>query len=245
MLYVDDREPRPNVKYPNRQDMVQLLDCLGVPAKFERLQVGDYRWYDSLGDLIIVTRKASDLLQSVFDGHFQTELNQCCKMVDSYGGGKVIALMEGPWAVTDEGVAWFRGDGYGGFQMDRPHATRHEMVPGIELSLQLDNIMVMHSCSVWETAVTLSVLYKRSQNGWPSTMTRGRRLPPLHRTTDQRIARLMALVDRLPEKVALKLIQQFGTITVVVGLADENPNELLKVPGFGPTYLRKLQEAIN
>ncbi len=263
MLYVDDREPRPNAKYPERQDMAELLQKQEVPAKLKHLEVGDYQFYDRDGGLILVSRKGSDLLSSVFEGHFQDELNKCCNLVKSYGDGRVFALFEGPWVAVDEGVAWcqelgelasVRGEGWGQFKMARHHSTQHSMVPGIELSLQLDGIMVMHTNSIYETSVALATLYKRSQEGWPSTMTKGRKLPPLLRTRDVRVARLMALVDRLPEKVALALLSEFGGIGEIVDLARkqeklppkaQKDSPLLAVPGFGPKMLENLLEAVS
>ena len=245
MLYVDDREPRPNAKYPDRQDMVELLTKQEVPARITHLEVGDYQFYDRDGGLILVSRKGSDLLQSVFEGHFQDELNRCCNLVKSYGDGRVFALFEGPWECVKDGVVWCQSDGWALTQAARPHATQHNTILGIELSLQLDGIMVMHTNSIYETSVALATLYKRSQEGWPSTMTKGRKLPPLLRTRDVRVARLMALVDRLPEKVALQLLQKWDNIGAILEMSVVDPSPLLSVKGFGPTLLQNLREAVS
>ena len=79
VITCDDREPR------KPQNITKLIAEAGVDAEFERMDVGDYMMFDKDENLSLVTRKAGDLLQSTFSGHFSAELEGCLEMAHSYG----------------------------------------------------------------------------------------------------------------------------------------------------------------
>lgn len=244
-MLVDSREPRPNTKYPNREDICVLLQQRGVNATFKQLNVGDYLFWDSDGLPVLVSRKSSDLLPSIFDNHMQEELNACTTFCESAGGGHVWVISEGPWTSGNGLVKHFKKTGTRWLKQNTEHHASPRLIPGLYTSLSLSGIGVICTSSIPETADALAVLWERSQQGWPTEFLSGRRLPALKRTTNTKVAKLMMLCPRLPEKVAIAMLKEYGDIFNIAELALNYPNVLLSTKGFGKTMLANLTESIS
>lgn len=245
MWTCDDREPK------KPKSIVKLIEEAGCPAEFERLDVGDYMSFDRDEELILVTRKASDLLQSTFSGHFSDELDRCLEMATSYGGNpKVFFLVEGPWAPYGHGLAHFRRQGGDWFRQTMSHSCDRTLWPNMQISIQTAGLYVVHTTSLQDTAEALVAIWERGQEGWPTKLARTIRRPELRWSNDNRVAQLMALCPKLPEKVATRLIQEFESIGNIVDIARQEyqrkkDNPLLQLDGFGPTLLKNLQESLK
>ena len=231
-LLVDTREPA---------FMTDYIIEAGAPAKDEKLHEGDYSFYGGDGGLVLVSRKASDLLDSIFDGHLQDEFDRMISAVN-LGGGQVWFLLEGVWAQHGATVSYYTATGTKWFKL---YATHHRVQPGIleglQISLQSAGIQMLTTTSQKHTAVTLAKLYKRAQEGWPSKITKPVPRAKLRFSTDERVRRLMGLWPGLAEKEAAQLIGQFETITEVVRLAHEDDAALLAIPGIGIKTLTNLK----
>ncbi len=244
-MLVDDREPQPNAKYPDRENIVEYLIQRDVPAKFERLDVGDYQWWDSDNMPVLISRKSSDLLPSIFDNHFQEELTACVNFCESAGGGHIWVVSEGPWTSGNGLVKHFKKQGTNWMKVNSEHYGSPRLIPGLYISLTLSGIGVLCTNSIAETADVLSVLYQRSQEGWPTEFLSGRRLPTLKRTTNTKVAKLMMLCPRLPEKVAIALLKEFGSIGSLIWSLEHEPDQLTKIKGFGKILLERLEESLD
>jgi len=244
MITCDDREPH------KPQNITKLIAEAGVDAEFERMDVGDYMMFDKDENLSLVTRKAGDLLQSTFSGHFSAELEGCLEMAHSYGPeSKVFFICEGPWANYGNGLAHFKRRGGDWFAQVASHSCSRTLWPNMQISLQSSGIYMVHTTSLTETAEALVAIYERGMEGWPTKMARSIKRPELKWTDDNRVAKLMALCHKLPEKVATQLLTEFGSIGAIVDIARnyEKPlknHPLLQIPKFGPTLLKNLQEAL-
>lgn len=244
MWTCDDREPK------KPQSIVQLIEAQGVDAEFDRLDVGDYMSFDRDEELILVTRKSSDLLSSVFDGHFSDELDGCLNMIDSYGGGRLFFLLEGPWANFGSGLAHFKRTGGDWFRKGAVHSCDRTMLPNLQVSLQTAGIFMVCTTNLVETSEALVAIWQRGQEGWPTTITQGRKRPALKWSKDSRVSKLMALTPKLPEKTAKAMITQFGDIGAIVDEARKeyklkSKHPLLQVEGFGPTLLKNLRDSLS
>lgn len=240
MITCDDREPK------RPQNIVKLIQDAGGEAEFERMDVGDYMMFDRDENLTLVTRKAGDLLQSTFSGHFSEELEGCLEMVHSYGeNSKVFFLCEGPWANYGYGLAHFKRRGGDWFAQVASHSCERTLWPNMQISLQTAGLYVVYTTGLVETAEALVAIEQRGMEGWPTKLARSIKRPELRWTDDNRVAKLMALCPKLPEKVALLMLEEFGGIGNIVNMVNEwGGDDLLKIPGFGKTLLMNLRRSL-
>ncbi len=244
---VDTREP--NKPGANISDELRALD---LTTKREQLDVGDFISYDCDDEIIIVSRKAGDLFDSVFSGHFSDELNRCMNLIESLGGGgKLFWLQEGIWSTAYPsggagGMNYFKRTGAQWYRSSDNHSGASEnALPNMQLSLQSAGLHYVTTGSLHETALMLAAIYHRGQDGWPSKMTSKLRRPTLHWSSDSKVQRLMALWPHLKERPATALIHQFSSISAVIKLAETDEKILLGIEGIGKTGLHNFQEAIR
>jgi len=246
MILVDHREPCK--ERGGKIDMVESLTALGYEAKRTHLEVGDYQFHDKDQGLILVTRKASDLMESVFSGHFQDELNRCIETIHTYGSGKLFWLLEGVWASGsfDQkhhfGTAYFVRSGPAWFRKAAERNTNPKALIGMQVSAQTAGIYYITTGSKYETALALGVLYDRAQLGWPTRLAHGIKRTELRWSDDTHVQRLMALWPRLNEQTAVEILGRFGTIKAAL---NASPAELLSISGVGKTLVKNLQEVLN
>jgi ERCC4-type nuclease len=240
-MLCDTREPK---------EIVPLLQELGIPASFQTLDVSDYQCRDKFGDLVLVTRKASDLYDSVYSGHFQEELSGCITLIKSYGKGRLFWLQEGLWHPNRDSM----GDvcmAHGG----RINHAAPSSFAGMQVSAQSAGLMLIFTSDLNTTAIALAQIYTRAQEGWPSKLTLGLKRPDLKWTSDTRVSRLMAMWPRLHEDVAVRLLQQYGSIRgvwdaarseqIVGHGAKAKHVSLLQAEGVGTKGLENFKEAME
>ncbi len=243
MWTIDDREPR------KPQDLVKLIREAGGEAERERMGVGDMMTFDRDENLVLVTRKAGDLLQSTFNGHFSEELEGCMEMAHSYGeGSKVFFLLEGPWATYGSGLAHFKRSGGDWFKQVASHSgASRTLLPNMLISLQTAWMYVVYTTSLKETAEALVAIEQRGSEGWPTKMARSIKRPELKWTDDNRVAKLMVHCSHLTEKVATKMVAEYGSLGTIYDMARNGPlkgHPLLDFPGFGKTLLINLRGSL-
>lgn len=234
MLSVDDRE-----KKPHPDETVRRLAEYGVNARKERLTTGDFQFKDWEDGLVIVTRKAADLVDSFYDRHLNEELNSCIRAVTGYGHGSVWFLMDGVWASWGGKLAYYRQAGPEWFRKVREHGGAPTTLDALNISL---GVVGVHFLPTTDVAQTLSVLYQKAQAGWPTTLTRGLakpRLTPWQK--DERVPRLMTLWPRLSEKLAVALLKEYGSILGILRAVEAGT---LKMKGVGKVGLDNLRKVM-
>jgi ERCC4-type nuclease len=224
---------------------VKLIRERGVEAEWEMLEVGDYQMRGRDGELVIVTRKAGDLLQSLYSGHFSEEIQKCLNLIHSSGNGKLVFICEGPWGLTAGGLGHYSKAGPDYYRKASQHSATGAMMPNVQLSLQAAGAFEVYTTSVSETADALVAIYQRAQEGWPSGFTKGLKRPELKWSSDTRVARLMALWPHLTESVAVRLLDQWGSILTILEAAEADPSPLLDTKGLGPKGIQNLLSVIN
>ena len=242
ILLVDDRE-----KQPPPEHTVNYLKNKGVPAEIRRMDVADFQWEDSNGGIVLVTRKASDLFDSLYSHHFAEELSACSKMVTEYGKGSVWFMLDGIYVPTiTGGIGVYTTTGNSEWlHLKTERAGSPRMIQSIQASLFAVGVGVITTTHV---PSTLQTLYERSQKvdsegNWPSTIRRGIQKPVLKwHSDDSKVARLMSLWPRLAERPASKLIEMYGTIPAVIAASD---TELRALPGIGKTGVAKFREVLS
>lgn len=209
------------------------------------IDVGDYQMRGRDDELVLVTRKSSDLFASVYDGHFTDEIQKCLNLLHSSGGGKLVFIYEGPWALTPGGVGFYKKAGPEYFRRSQVTGAGPQTLPNIQLKLQSAGAIMVCTTSIQETADALVAVYHNAQDGWPAGFTKGLPKPELRWSSDRRVARLMALWPHLREETAQLLLERFGCIMEVVRVAKMEPDSLLEIPGLGKKGVANFKEVIT
>lgn len=249
-IRIDDRE-----KVPPPAVTAGWLQDHGVEAKVDRLTQGDFSFLDGNGGMVLVTRKAKDLFDSVYSKHLNEELEGCIKTVAQYGKGSVWFMLDGIYVPTrfagkdsQIGVYTTTGRNTEWLHLETERAGQPTMIAGIAASLWASGIGFLPTTHV---PSTLKLLYERGQKvddkgRWPSSISRGVQRPQLKWHSDtSKVARLMALWPRLPERPASLLMAEFGSIREIVRLAKVDEKKLLSIPGVGKTGLTNFKEVLD
>ena len=237
-LIVDTREPH------DLWDLIKEAATENrIPVERQMLGVGDFMFLDHVEDLNLVTRKSSDLFDSLYSGHFQDELERCINAINAWGSGKLWWLQEGPWTSGGGGnLMYFKRSGLEWFRSTAMKSGNPRTFPALQISLQSVGGMFLWTASQKDTVHALVSLYKRGQEGWPSKFTTSPSRPPLRWTTDSRVRHLMGLWPHLREQVALDLLAKFGSIRAILAAS---PKELKTVKGLGANGIKNLKEVMD
>lgn len=238
VLMVDSREP---------DSIPPALTERGVPNERRQLQVGDFYFRSAKDEMIVISRKSSDLMSSVYEGHFQDEIERCINFIESSGGGRLIYLEEGKWAPDyGGGLAYFKRKSPKTFIRVQQTGGDSKALLGIQLSLQAAGLWAVHTADVNETVEALAAIYRRANEGWPSTLTKGLSRPALRWSDDNRIRHLRGLWPGLRESVAEALLDTHGSIRNVLDWVEEDPKRAVKeTSGLGKAGVDKLIEVMN
>ena len=238
MLTVDSREPR---------EFMMDLEEAGIPVQRRMMDVGDFGFNDKDEDLILVTRKATDLFTSVNSGHFQDELDGCMAALHSYGGGRLFWILEGVWAAgmpsQTGGMAYFKRKGPDWFRKETACGNSPKSLLGMQISVQSAGVQFLWTPDAKATVDMLAALYRRGQEGWPTNLTQRLTKRPLKWSKSSKVQHLMGLWPRLTERQAMALLAEFGTINDVISAAR---NETLgAVKGIGKQSVKNLLEVLE
>lgn len=238
ILMVDSREP---------DSIPPALDERGVPNERRQLQVGDFWFRSAKGEMVVITRKSSDLMSSVYSSHFQDELARCIEFVESSGGGRLIYLEEGKWSPNyGGGLAYYKREGPKFFRRVSETGGSGKALVGIQLSLQAAGLWTIHTSDSYETVEALAAIYKRANEGWPTTLVSRLTRPRLRWSDDNRIAHLRGLWPGLRESVAEYLLDRHGTISNVLAWVTEDPKRAVKeTPDLGKAGVDNLLKVLN
>ena len=231
-LRVDDREP---------DDFTRKLRAdYGIPARRERLAVADFDIV-GLDELVLVTRKASDLLQSLYNGHLTDELERCVTLIQSYGKGRLIFIQEGVWAPAPGGFGYYRRAGPRFFRKTDDRGGAPSALPGLWLSLFSANVGLVPTADHAGTIEALAQIYRRACEGWPSSIAKGMRRPDPKWTGDNRTKHLMGLWPRLRESQAERILQRWGTVFKALdAVRGDTKKFIMETKGIGEQSVRNL-----
>ena len=240
ILVIDDREPY--------EAIGSVLADEDVPYRVERITVGDFAWTVN-GELILVSRKGSDFMSSLFSGHMQDEFTRCIQAIKDYGAGKLFFIDEGVWApgLNQPGMNRYKRAGDEWFRRTYKQGGNKKARVGSFVSMASAGITVSPTADIHETSLALVAIYKKSLLGWPTKIAAGLAKPDLRWNAANSLTfRLCALWPRLREETAESLLDTHGTIMNVLDAVCQNPKELLKTTdGLGKIGLNNILKTLG
>jgi ERCC4-type nuclease len=235
LLVIDDRE------HAVKPEMFARYD---VPAQVERLEVGDYSFIDSQGDINLITRKSSDLPSSVYSHHFQEEISNMVTVINDLGGGRLWFIQEGTYALTPKGLAYWKYDYGRGWSEAWVHKGDSGTHLSMEISLGSIGVSTIHTANLIETIATLCRMYKKGQDNWPTSLTAGLPKRKITMRRDPRLSSLMGFWKGLSEKNAVAVLNEYKTMENFFKQAFKDPDAFKDIKGIGPKAVDKLKESL-
>lgn len=231
MIVVDDRE---TTQHP---EIVELLPSVSIT----RLEAGDYAFLDRAHSPLGIERsEVNNLVQKLRSGELEEQLTKCQEAYST-----VILLTEGVYDHVGELLATYSPGRNGYFRTHVYARTPYNIVPALLVRLSEMGVELIHSPNFECSMEIIKTIYnQRTKPEEEHTLfkkTRALKIPT-KLTNNPAVSRLMALCPRLSEKVAIRLINKYGSIWNILNTGD---TELLEEEGFGRGLLAKLKEGVG
>jgi len=231
-IIVDDREVTQHPDIPEK---------LGIPCKVERLEAADFCFLDRGNNPIGIERsEIGNLVQKFMDGELESQLYKC---QDAYS--HIILLKEGVYDKVGEQLAIYKKGGKGYFPTHIYPRLSYSHIKAMEAKLGELGLEIIDTANFECSLTMIETLYnQRRKPEEASTLFKRTRslIMPTKLTNNPAVARLIALIPRLGEKVAIRLINTYGSIWNIALTTDK---DLAKVEGVSKTTILKLREGLG
>lgn len=232
MITVDDREM---FQHP---DIPELIE---VPTTVQRLEAGDFAFLDRNTEPVGIERsEINNLMQKLRSGELEQQLKKCDEQYNS-----VILLVEGVYDDVSGFLSIYRNTNSGYYRSRIYPNTRYDYTIAFLVRLSELGIEVIQTPNFGCTMKAIKVIYdqrtKPEKEHSLFKKIRPLRLP-VKLSSNPAVPRIMALANRMPEKVAIRLINKYGTIWNVLHTEDV---DLLEIDGMGKGILTKLKLGVG
>jgi len=242
MIAVDTREV---AQHPEIPEVLNELD-----VEVQPMDAGDYSFLDRDNNPLGIERcEIGNLLQKLWSGELESQLVKCSEAYSS-----VILLTEGVYdsftgevksQLVKDSLALHKKSGKGYFRVKVFPKAKYTFIGGALSDISEMGIELIHSPNFSCTMDLIKVLYnQRRRPEEQKTLFRRLRTPkmPVKMSKNPAVPKLLALVNRMPEKVAIQLIYKYGSIWNILHADDK---ELLEIDGLGKILLLKLKEGVG
>jgi ERCC4-type nuclease len=231
-ILVDDREV---VEHPD------IPNLLAIPFTIVRLDAADYVFLDSEGYYVGIERcHISNYIQKLRSGELEDQLYKCQSFYRS-----IILLKEGVYDELGGLLATYKHGNKGYFRdYVYPHTT-YESIKASEVRLSGMGIEFVDTDNFVCSMIAVKVIYdQRTKPEEKHTMFKAvRKIQlPVKLSADPAVPRLMALVPRMPEKVAIALIYKYNNIWSILQASDR---ELMEIKGMGKNLVERLRDNVG
>jgi len=206
-----------------------------------RLDAGDYYFLDYANEPVgIEQSEISNLVQKLRSGELESQMYNCQKLFTH-----VILLIQGVYDRSDELLAIYKKGHNGYFRSHIYPRTTFAAIKAVEVSLSGMGIEIISSPNFECSMDVIRTIYaQRTKSKDEHTLFKKIRKVqlPVKLSANPAVPKLMTLIPRIPEKVAIALIYRYNTIWNVIHATD---NELQEVDGMGRGLVKKLRESIG
>ena len=229
MITVDSRELREMIEHRYITSIENLSAVLETQVREELMEAGDFAFLDRDFNPVGVERcEVHNLIQKIRSGELESQLIRC---VDTYTS--VILLPEGVYDHVGGLLASYKHHNTGYFRTRIEPNFRYSELEAFLIRVSELGIELLWSPNFETTLLLLSTLYKQriKPEGAHGLFRKTRVLRlPVKLTRNPSVPMLMALCPRLPEKVAILLLQKYESIW---GVLHADKKEILGVEGMG------------
>lgn len=238
MMAVDTREVQ---EAQDHHDLFIPDQLVGIPCSVQLLTAADYAFLDrDITPLGIERCEIGNLIQKMRSGELESQLLKC-----QVNYAKVILLIEGVYDQLEGLVATHKAGNRGYFRVHVYPHTYYDEVKALEVRLSELGVEVLSSPNFTCSMRLIRIIYnQRTKPEEEHTLFKKTRVIkiPTRWTTNPAVPKLMTLIPRLPEKVAIDMIDKFGSIWEILH-AEES--YLLEVEGFGKGGLKRLRDGMG
>lgn len=232
MILIDDREI---VQHP------EIPELLQIESRVERLEAADFAFLNYAKEPVGIERsEIGNLIEKLRSGELEDQMNKCQENYSS-----VILLKEGVYDEVGGLLSTYKGGNKGYFRVHVFPRTTYEEIKAMEIRLSEMGIEIVDSPNFKCSMDIVRLIYDQRTKAEAShslfKRTRVVRLPT-KLTNNPSVSKLMGLIPRLSEKVAIRLIYQYDSIWNVIHAEDE---ELKRVEGVSTGTISKLKDSLG
>jgi len=232
MITVDSREA---AQHP---DIAQLLN---LPVTIAKLDSGDFAFLSYDEEPVGIERcEVSNFIQKLRSGELEDQMVKCNGAYSS-----IILLIEGVYDQIQDLLAVHKESQRGYFRKHVYPHTRYDYVMASLVRLSEMGIEVIYSPNFACSMVVVRTIYEQRTKAEEehSLFKRVRVVRiPVKLSSNPAVPKLLSLCPRLPEKVAIRLINKYNSIWSILNTEDK---ELLAVDGMGKGLLATMKKGVG
>ena len=232
MITIDRRE------IAQHSDIPDLID---IPFVVDTLDGGDFAFLNYKDEPVGIERcEVGNLVQKLRSGELESQMVKCQANYSS-----IILLTEGVYDSV-QGFLSIHKEGQRGYFRSHiyPH-TRYDYTMASLIRLSDMGIEIIHSPNFGCSMVVVRTIYNQRTKPEEEHSLFKKIRPikiPVKLSSNPTVPKLMTLANRMPEKVAIRLVNKYGSIWNILNTED---SELLQVEGFGKGLLNKLKRGVG
>lgn len=230
MVIIDDREIN---QHP------EIADLLGISFSVQRLDAGDFCFLDVNNEVVGIERcTVNNFVQKLMDGQLESQMYKCQEQFSS-----VILLIEGVCDSHKDLLALYKKGNNAYFRyMVYPRLMYKSILAAI-VSLSNMGVEIITTANFECTMEAIRLIYASRTRTEHTLFKKTRKIRlPVKSSANPSVPRLMAIVPRLSEKAAVRLMYKFDTIWNVLHAEDK---ELMEIEGVGRGVVRRIKEAVG
>lgn len=232
MITVDDREM---FQHPD------IPELIGVPTTVQRLDAADFAFLDRNTEPVGIERsEIKNLMQKLRSGELEQQLVKCDAHYNT-----VILLVEGVYDQVSNFLAIYRQTNSGYYRARIYPNTRYDYTMALLIRLSELGIEIIQTPNFECSMMVVKSIYDQRTKPEEQHSLFKRIRPirlPVKLSSNPAVPKLLALCNRMPEKVAIRLINRYGTIWNVLHAVDKN---ILETDGMGKGLLTKLKLGVG
>lgn len=223
MIWADVYEPR------------QVKERLGDICHEVALEVGDYQWFTSQGDLVIIERKTpTDLLHTISSGRFGEQISNLVREADI-----PILLLHGNFYVKDEFVIHRQAN-----RKTRRMGWKWNSVSGHLRTALLAGVLLEYVPYSMDVALHIQQMYEYFQKGTHISLKQRPKVEDLLRPDDPEDyrRRMLMQLPGVEENLADRIQAAYPTFSDLMRATEK---DLQEIKGIGPTRAKMLKDVVK
>lgn len=237
MITVDRREEQEAISHHD----VSIPTLIHVPCVIDTLDAGDFAFLSINNEPVGIERcHIGNFVEKLRSGELEEQIRRCD---DSYE--IVYLLTEGVYDQVSGLLAIHKQSDKGYFRTRVYPHTSFGYVTASLIRLEDMGIKLVHSPNFECSMMLVETIYHQQTKPEEERQLFKRIRPikiPVKMSANKAVPKLLALCPRMPEKVAIRLLNTYSDIWTILNTED---SDLLQVDGMGKGLLQKLKDGVG